>query len=847
MRLSLTTKLIGGIVVTIVVLAAIATFFAIRGFSVQHEALFAADFKEAVGNRAEQESNLFRDIRNAHLAAHVNLERRAASLDPQQAEILFDRYFPLQEDGTRRSVDLLFEGGRVDTVGNVHGVGAFIANGGDMSAEEKKMFWAAFEVVAQSGPALFGQFSNFSFVTPENRLVIFGPTRDDRLTYYRKEASPDFDFTGLQMMQMTLPAVNPDGATRCTRLTTLLSEVQAADLTTGCYTPVRAGGEHLGAWGVSVNVGGLFQRAVTPDTPDAANMIITTDGRVIAHPELAVVDRVDQARLNALNERIEAEAIAARIRQSGARSGIIRDLQSDQIIAFSAMEGPDWYYVVSRPRSTLTAAAFRTVRPLLFIWAASGLAAILVLIVLSRRLVLNPVKRLAARYGDTVDGVNAADEQSAARAVEEREDEIGQLARALRRREVRVSETMATLEQRVAERTSEIQKANAAKSEFLAHMSHEIRTPMNGVLGMTGALEQTNLDGRQKQIVGVINQSGRALMAVIDDILDLSKVEAGKMTLEKTVFQLDELVGSVADLNRERAQQKGLTLSVSVSDAAHGAYLGDPTRLRQILSNLVSNALKFTAQGDIAISADRVGEGADTTLHFAVRDTGVDIKPEALDTLFTAFSQADASTTRKYGGTGLGLAICKQLCERMGGGISVESAPGEGAEFRFHVKVESRRDRESENRNLAKEDTMSSSDKPLRVLAADDHPVNRMVIEALMGSAGVDLTMVENGLAAVEAWEAGEFDLVLMDVQMPEMDGIDATREIRRKEAARGGRRTPIIALTANAMTHQVAEYLEAGMDDHVAKPVSAAALSDAMQRALEGGPGGEDDVRASA
>ena len=142
---------------------------------------------------------------------------------------------------------------------------------------------------------------------------------------------------------------------------------------------------------------------------------------------------------------------------------------------------------------------------------------------------------------------------------------------------------------------------------------------------------------------------------------------------------------------------------------------------------------------------------------------------------------------------------------------------------------------------------MSSSDKPLRVLAADDHPVNRMVIEALMGSAGVDLTMVENGLAAVEAWEAGEFDLVLMDVQMPEMDGIDATREIRRKEAARGGRRTPIIALTANAMTHQVAEYLEAGMDDHVAKPVSAAALSDAMQRALEGGPGGEDDVRASA
>ena len=262
MRLSLTTKLLGGIVATIVVLAAIATFFAIRGFSAQHEALFAADFEKAVENRAEQESNLFRDIRNAHLAADVNLERKAAALDPEEAAALFDRYFPLQADGTRRSLDILFEGGRVETIGEVYGVGAFFADGAALTTEDKVAIWAAFEVVAESGQALFGQFSNFIFATPNNGLMIFGPTRSDRLVYYRKEAPADFSFSHLEMSQMMLPENNPQGATRCTELTTLLSDSNGVELMTGCYTPVRVDGRHLGSWGVTVTVSGLFRRAV---------------------------------------------------------------------------------------------------------------------------------------------------------------------------------------------------------------------------------------------------------------------------------------------------------------------------------------------------------------------------------------------------------------------------------------------------------------------------------------------------------------------------------------------------------------------------------------------------------
>ncbi|MFC3077623.1 ATP-binding protein [Phenylobacterium terrae] len=386
--------------------------------------------------------------------------------------------------------------------------------------------------------------------------------------------------------------------------------------------------------------------------------------------------------------------------------------------------------------------------------------------------------------------------------------------------------------------------ANAAKSTFLAIMSHEIRTPLNGVLGMAQAMAADELSDLQRDRLTVIHQSGEALLAVLNDILDLSKIEAGKLEIEEIEFDLGEVARGAHSAFTALANKKGLSFCLDV-ERARGVYLGDPTRLRQILYNLISNALKFTERGEIRVTATR-REGA---LELIVADTGVGIPPEALSRLFDKFAQVDASTTRRFGGTGLGLAICQQLAQLMGGAITVDSEVGRGS--RFIVSLPLPRVGEERQRSpLPAPDTApgaapAESALSLRVLAAEDNSVNQLVLKTLLHQIGVEPVVVEDGQAAVEAWERGDWDAILMDIQMPLMDGPTAARRIREREAATGRRRTPILALTANAMSHQVSEYLAAGMDGHIAKPIDAARLFQALQTAIE--PPEADGLAAAA
>jgi signal transduction histidine kinase/ActR/RegA family two-component response regulator len=370
--------------------------------------------------------------------------------------------------------------------------------------------------------------------------------------------------------------------------------------------------------------------------------------------------------------------------------------------------------------------------------------------------------------------------------------------------------------------------ANHAKSAFLATMSHEIRTPLNGVLGMAQAMAASPLSDVQRDRLSVIHQSGEALLAILNDILDLSKIEAGKLELEEIEFDLGELAKGAHSAFTALANKKGLSFALDI-EAARGVYRGDPTRLRQILYNLISNALKFTERGEIRVTAD-YGHGG---LEISVADTGVGIAPQALKHLFAKFSQGDASTTRRFGGTGLGLAICQELSRLMGGEISVASELGRGTCFTLLLPLP----RVAEARPAP---TLPSPDAPpapetlgVRVLAAEDNSVNQLVLKTLLHQIGVEPVVVSDGEAAVDAWETSDWDVILMDIQMPVMDGPTATHYIRQREAETGRRRTPIIALTANAMSHQVSEYLDAGMDGHVAKPIEAARLFEALQSAL--------------
>ena len=382
----------------------------------------------------------------------------------------------------------------------------------------------------------------------------------------------------------------------------------------------------------------------------------------------------------------------------------------------------------------------------------------------------------------------------------------------------------------MAKAKAEADEANHAKSAFLATMSHEIRTPLNGVLGMTQAMAMDRLSRAQRGRLQVVRESGEALLTILNDVLDLSKIEAGKLDLESIDFDLGDVVRGAAEAFKAVAGKKGLALRIDMA-AAEGTYRGDPTRVRQILYNLVSNALKFTEDGEIAIRA----EAENGRLRLIVSDTGEGIAADKLPSLFTQFTQADASTTRRFGGTGLGLAICHQLAELMGGTVAVESRLGEGSTFT--VTLDAPRVGEAKSASApvaAAPDTSSTQRRGLRVLAAEDNAVNQLVLKTLLQHVGVEPVMVENGELALRAWETEPWDLILMDVSMPVMDGPTATRCIRVREAAAGRARTPIIALTANAMSHQVADYLAAGMDGHVAKPIEAAKLFEALQMVLE-------------
>jgi two-component system, sensor histidine kinase len=449
------------------------------------------------------------------------------------------------------------------------------------------------------------------------------------------------------------------------------------------------------------------------------------------------------------------------------------------------------------------------------------------------------------------------------RVASDASDEIGRLSGRFNvlmgRLQVKDAALRQTLDELVLARDA-AEAANVAKSQFLANMSHEIRTPLNGVLAMAQILARSPLQPTQREQVDVIHQSGETLLALLNDILDVSKIEAGKLELEAVPFEAEQVVAAAVAAFAPVAERKALDLKVLVAPEARGVREGDAARLRQILNNFISNAIKFTSTGSVRVSL--WGEGPDGVdgLRVEVRDTGIGIPPEKLPLLFQKFTQLDASTTRRFGGTGLGLAICRELAELMGGEVGVQSEPGRGSSFTARLPLRrvaappaikaSAAEATPAPGRAATADARPSPEPvdaaleeqpaaPVRVLAAEDNPTNQLVLTTVMQIFGVELTLAADGEEAVEAWRAGEFDVVLMDIQMPILDGVAATRRIRSEEAASGRPRTPILALSANALTHQVEAYLAAGMDGHVAKPIELEKLQAALETVLAGDAAG--------
>ena len=389
------------------------------------------------------------------------------------------------------------------------------------------------------------------------------------------------------------------------------------------------------------------------------------------------------------------------------------------------------------------------------------------------------------------------------------------------------------------------QAANEAKSRFLTTMSHEIRTPMNAILGMAQVLLLPGIDDRHRMdYAATIVRSGETLLALLNDILDLSRVEAGKLQLESIAVQPLALITATEALFSELARSKGLTIACRWAGAPEACYLGDPHRLQQMLSNLVSNAIKFTQQGHVHIEAREVGRSQHhVTLEFGVSDTGVGIAPDKLPLLFQSFSQADTSTTREYGGSGLGLSIVRNLAELMGGGVDVHSAPGQGSRFWFYVQLAMAPMGAPTLAQALEHDVGNpvQAQRPVQfgghVLVAEDTAINQRVIQALLGLHGLQATVVADGQQALDALAVDQpvraFDLVLMDLQMPVMDGCTATQRLRAWEAQAGRARVPVVALTAGAFEEDRQRCLDAGMDEVLTKPLAMDQLQTTLARWL--------------
>ncbi|MBP6545946.1 MAG: response regulator [Phenylobacterium sp.] len=813
---------VGLMSLVVTILGSIGAFVVFQRELTNRQITYLSDY---VRERSSNIDRRFTNLTNLHKAAGVELERRMNHLSDADVNRLTDDYFPAKGDGTRRSRDELFEGHLTASGRWIYGMGGFIGQADTASMADRRTLTAAFSVVSDFGQAARSEYDNFYFFQPDpTRLVMFGPDRPDRLMFYRHDAPAGLDVSKEEMAQITLPRNDPARVTRCTNLQRLIQDNKGERLATGCLTPAYVDGRYVGSFGSSIELTGFFLNAIRTTLPGASNLVVTGKGELIAYPGFGAPGRASEDAIADYERKLSLKMLVKAIRKDGQMHGVINSPDGRQVVAYGRLTGPDWYLVLTYPKSAIALSAARSASWVLALGAMASLIQTLLVVALARRTIVRPLRQLAGTCEPETFGVR--DRHAELSNVEDRADEIGVLAKALRGEREKVEAVLASLEDRVRDRTAELERANAEKSRFLANMSHELRTPLNGVIAISETLAAQQKTPQSRELAELIVSSGRLLEQVLTDILDFSKIEAGEIQLSHETFDMQAIVRRIAELHRASAESKGLELGWTVSAAARGAFVGDQVRMTQVLSNLLSNAVKFTPAGAVRLAVTEEGG----QVRFTVTDSGIGFDDAVKARLFGRFQQADGSITRRFGGTGLGLAISRSLVELMGGTISVESTPGVGSVFTFLLPLE------PAQAVVADETVEAEAGFDLsgcRILLAEDHPTNQKVVQLILQSVNVELEIVENGQLALDRLMAERFDVVLMDMQMPELDGLSATRRLREFEAAEGLTRTPVIMLTANAMDEHIRAGREAGADQHLSKPIRATALIETIVHAI--------------
>ena len=504
-----------------------------------------------VRERSSNVDRRFSNLSTLHKAAAEELEQRMNHLSDAEVAQQAEAYFPMQADGTRRSRTKYFDG-VLEQGDYTYGMGAFVGHAKDVPPQEMKALVAAFKLVAGFGQAARREYDNFYFFTPwQTRLVMYGPDRPDHLMFYRHDAPADLSIAGEEMARITLPQFDPQRVTRCTNLQRLIQDDVGKRLATACLTPAYVNGRYVGSFGSSMELTHFFLSALK-NTPDGASpLIVTSKGELIAYPGFTDQSKAPEKTLAAYEKRFSLNKLIGEIAKDGRANGVVDSPDGRQIVAFGRLNGPNWYLLLTYPKAEMMASALRSAAWVLLIGGVASALQALAVVLMARSSIVRPVERLAASCEPEAFGLAERPDVS---DVERRKDEIGVLATALRTEREKTVAVMASLEDRVSERTAQLERANTEKSRFLANMSHELRTPLNGVIAISETLAGKQTTAKGRELAELIVSSGRLLERVLTDILDFSKIEAGEISLACDEFGTQRLGGGIAELHRASAQ-----------------------------------------------------------------------------------------------------------------------------------------------------------------------------------------------------------------------------------------------------------------------------------------------------
>lgn len=816
----------------VLVVLSVAGFFVFQNM-LENRVINKLEF--AAKSRSFEESELFRTIAHAHESSLRMLRLRLAQ--NHKTTIAFDDLFQDNGENIYRSVDKLYDGTFLTDTLFVDGTAAIIPDADTVTEEEKDLLINALQVATQVGNSYFPELQSYYFFTPDGKLIIRAPNRPDNLLFYRKNSPPDFTIANLRLVKVTSPSINPEREFRCTSLQPIAFDPSGRSWTTGCHTPLDIDGKHVGAFGTSIRLDKLLSTSVISPIEGGESMIISANGKLVVHPRLTKVGAENEQNLDIpTSPNQDVIAIYDDIKRHAGEDVWVSYIDAiDSYVAYGFIEGLDGYFVISYPHTLIAAEAGDAAFTILYVGFAALLLALFTIARTLRRTVIEPLDLLTLRTKQLALGKF---DLKKATSTTKSGAEINTLAASTEMMAGELSQIVQNLEETVEERTcdlamarDEAERASAAKTDFLTNMSHEIRTPLTGVIGMLELLEHEGLSASATAHVQMAQKSSRLLLSLVNDILDISRLEAGKIKVRLTNVDVKAAIQDTVDSLTLLAQQKNLDITVIDETGAPLWLQTDLKLIRQILINLIGNAIKFTTIGGVTVTLNSEPTDVDEVrLGITVTDTGSGLTEEQSKVLFNRFERTDHVENIEKPGAGLGLSIVKELVELLGGSISCQSGPNRGTSFA--VNLPTKRGNQPESRS--KQITQPEHPVPLdgvRLLAVDDNAVNRIIIEQLCQRLGATINMFECGEDVVEHLShqkhTQKYDALLLDINMPGISGIETLAQIRALPNCAA--ELPAIALTADAIAGTEDRLKDAGMNGYVSKPIDPGVLAKAI------------------